>query len=975
MTEREIFLAALDIPNPAARARYLDGVCRDPKQRARVEALLVSHNTAGSFLGSPAVQPPGSNSRATRAMGGVETPDHENAADGALAFLTAPTRPDSLGRLGHYEMFQVLGKGGFGVVFRAFDDVLQRVVAVKVLASQMAILSPARKRFLREARSAAAVRHENVVQIYEVGEQPLPYLVMEFIPGETLQQRLDRTGPLDVSEVLRIGRQIAEGLAAAHASDLIHRDIKPANILLEGGSPKAKLTDFGLARAADDASISQSGFVAGTPLFMAPEQALGHPIDRRADLFSLGSVLYQMVSGRPPFRAPSALAVLKRVAEEPPRPIPEIIPETPDWLCRIIAKLHAKDPADRFQSAQEVADLLAACEATLRAKQDVSNVLPPAVKPARRKWLAAAAVLLLAVVALAVTEAAGVTDLFRARPATPADAKVARAGDKEPAPRKVPGAKKAAPPARKPTVAVAPPAPTVHDTWIKAVALLPLDQHAAALPARLKRRLPGFDDAFLRALPALAADRQAVMADAWLKERQPAFAGREDVWLGAIPALAAETQVVLVAAWLRERNSGFDGAVTHRIERGVVTSLEVPSPLVHDLRPLRALTGLRALRCRNPVGYDNQAPRDAALLRALKSLETVNGKPVAQFWKEVEARSAEFREWLQLVATLNAGQKVAVVAAKLKERNPGFDGRVAPKIEGGEVTGLTFKGVRDLSPLRALRGLKALDCAREVQGGALSDLSPLQGLPLTTLILTNNVRVGDLSPLRGMRLTNLDLNGCQKVRDLGPLRGMPLTNLNLRGTKVPNLESLAGMPLTSLSLSYCPQVRDLAPLKGMKLTLLDLYQCQVEDLEPLKGMPLNYLFLAECTRVRDLSPLRGMPVTTLVLDKCPEVRDLSPLRGMPLVSVSAFLCPQVTDLGPLEGMRLKRLDLHGSGVTDLKPLQAMPLEDLRLTPGKITQGLDGLRGVKSLKTIGVSNTRAWPAAEFWDRHDKGEFKR
>ena len=134
------------------------------------------------------------------------------------------------------------------------------------------------------------------MQVYEVGEQPLPYLVMEFIPGETLQQRLDRTGPLDVAEVLRIGRQIAEGLAAAHATDLIHRDIKPANILLEGGpQQRVKITDFGLARAADDASISQSGIIAGTPMYMAPEQAQGDTLDQRADLFSLGSVLYQMV--------------------------------------------------------------------------------------------------------------------------------------------------------------------------------------------------------------------------------------------------------------------------------------------------------------------------------------------------------------------------------------------------------------------------------------------------------------------------------------------------------------------------------------------------------------------------------------------------------------------------------------------------------------------------------------------------------
>ena len=136
-----------------------------------------------------------------------------------LGFLAPPTRPDSLGRIGHYEVLQVLGQGGFGIVFRAFDDVLQRVVAVKVLAPQMAATSPARKRFLREARSSAQVRHENVVQVYEVGEQPLPYLVMEFIPGETLQQRLDRDRPARRRpRCVRIGRQIAEGLAAAHAT-------------------------------------------------------------------------------------------------------------------------------------------------------------------------------------------------------------------------------------------------------------------------------------------------------------------------------------------------------------------------------------------------------------------------------------------------------------------------------------------------------------------------------------------------------------------------------------------------------------------------------------------------------------------------------------------------------------------------------------------------------------------------------------
>lgn len=432
---KEVFLEATEQPDETTLAEFLGDACGgDAQLRERVEALLRSHDPSDNFLESPAIKP-----QAHMSGTHVSRVDQNGTSDvspteaEALIFLSPTTRPDSLGRLAHYEILEVLGSGSFGIVYRGFDDLLQRVVAVKVMSPQIAMLSPARKRFLREARSSAAVRHENVVHIYEVGEQPLPYLAMEFIPGQTLQQKLDGSGPLEVVEVLRIGRQIAEGLAAAHASGLIHRDIKPSNILLESGSQKVKITDFGLARAADDASISQSGLIAGTPMFMAPEQALGHHIDQRADLFSLGSVLYQMVSGRPPFRAPSTLAVLKRVAEEPPRPIREIIAEAPDWLCRIISKLHAKNPDDRFASAQQVAELFADCEAGtagLSASHDGFRIGQSFARskileePHRGKagrlpgngrsvamWIAAC-VLLLTLVGISVTEFMGVTHLF-----------------------------------------------------------------------------------------------------------------------------------------------------------------------------------------------------------------------------------------------------------------------------------------------------------------------------------------------------------------------------------------------------------------------------------------------------------------------------------------------------------------------------------------------------------------------------------
>ncbi|HEY7425272.1 MAG TPA: serine/threonine-protein kinase, partial [Gemmataceae bacterium] len=210
---------------------------------------------------------------------------------------------------------------------------------------------------------------------------------------QTLQQKLDATGPLETAEMLRLAVQITRGLAAAHAQGIIHRDIKPSNILLEQETEtKAKLTDFGLARTADDASLTQSGVVAGTPLYMAPEQAQGERIDHRTDLFSLGSVFYVMLTGRPPFRARTPLAVMERVCEDTPRPIREIIPEAPAWLCDLISKLHAKKPAERFQTAQQVADLLARPP----VESGTQGGVPHAARPRRLK-LFAAAVLLLAV--------------------------------------------------------------------------------------------------------------------------------------------------------------------------------------------------------------------------------------------------------------------------------------------------------------------------------------------------------------------------------------------------------------------------------------------------------------------------------------------------------------------------------------------------------------------------------------------------
>jgi eukaryotic-like serine/threonine-protein kinase len=284
------------------------------------------------------------------------------ASDSAVRkFLAPPSHPELLGRLGRYDVERAIGAGGMGIVLKAHDSELNRPVAVKVLASHLAHVGAARERFAREGRAAAAVVHEHVVAIYNVesdGEHP--FLVMQFVPGRSLQARVDAEGPLAVEEILRIGMQAASGLAAAHAQGLVHRDVKPSNILLEESVERAVLTDFGLARTIDDASLTHTGVLAGTPHYMSPEQASGEAIDHRSDLFSLGAVLYFMATGHPPFRADGALAVLHRICREEHRPVWQTNKDVPDELSDLIDSLLEKKPGRRPASAAEVSTRLSA---------------------------------------------------------------------------------------------------------------------------------------------------------------------------------------------------------------------------------------------------------------------------------------------------------------------------------------------------------------------------------------------------------------------------------------------------------------------------------------------------------------------------------------------------------------------------------------------------------------------------------------
>jgi serine/threonine protein kinase len=284
-------------------------------------------------------------------------------------FLAPAQGPDELGRLGSYRVLRVLGSGGMGIVFVAEDPDLERRVALKVMKSALACNPRARERFLREARSMAKLTHPRVVTIHHVGqERGVPFLAMELLDGESLEIRLKRQGQLPVAEALRIGREIAEGLAAAHQRGLIHRDIKPSNLWLEDKTGHVKILDFGLARSSDEQTpLTLLDAIVGTPAYMSPEQARGEPVDHRGDLFSLGCVLYQLVTGKLPFRGSDPMSVLAAVVTTTPPPVQECNPDVPSAFAEIITRLLSKRSEARYPHAQAVVEALQSVDAASRA--------------------------------------------------------------------------------------------------------------------------------------------------------------------------------------------------------------------------------------------------------------------------------------------------------------------------------------------------------------------------------------------------------------------------------------------------------------------------------------------------------------------------------------------------------------------------------------------------------------------------------
>ena len=359
----QLFGEALEL-QPERRAAFLDQACRGaPELRRLVEEMLRDNQLAGSFLAEPILTPDGLASLSTTQS---VTSRHLGAGT----------------KLGRYSIIEPLGAGGMGVVYRARDEKLERVVAIKLLAAGMFTGDEARRRFHKEARALAKLSHAHIAAVYDVGEQDgIDYIVMECVPGESLAAKI-KTGPLTVKDATLIILQIAEALEEAHEQGVIHRDLKPANVMV---TPKgqAKVLDFGLAKLLEVArdptvSVTETRGLMGTPLYMSPEQAQEQNLDARTDLWNLGVIYYEMLSGQAPFRADSSIAVLRAITDEAPVPLCQLRPDVPPLGEQIVSHALEKNPARRYQSAAEVIRDASALLAGL------STAPPAQVKPVKR---------------------------------------------------------------------------------------------------------------------------------------------------------------------------------------------------------------------------------------------------------------------------------------------------------------------------------------------------------------------------------------------------------------------------------------------------------------------------------------------------------------------------------------------------------------------------------------------------------------
>lgn len=947
-------------------------------------------------------------------VGGPSTSGHKSVGE-----LLSKGKPSGQ----RYMIESEIARGGMGAVLRAIDCDIRREVAVKYMLNDKD--ARAKARFVEEAQITGQLEHPNIVPIHELGVDAKKRLFfsMKMIKGRSLAQVLDelRKNPKSaendypLARLLNVLVGVCHGLAYAHARGVVNRDVKPANVMIGdfgevyvmdwglakvvlGGSsagtvtddveaerfaqfmkdksPGATATDSGVSSSSaarvstsgrDDADLTQEGSVLGTPVYMPPEQAMGEiaAIDHRSDIYSLGAMLYEMLTLLPPVEKEGGfVAILPRVAQgaitPPEQRAPQRAARIPRELSAIAMKALARNKKDRYQTVEELRQDIERFQEgrSVSAKEDTKTEMLWKFAKRNKGFSAGVAVALLVLFASVWFIGKAWIETNRAYAAYRKEQDDRRTQARASVP-----------------------------AFVRAADLLikenQLDDAMAQVATALEIEPDSARAHLLRGQMLLAAQRY--------DDARQEFEHTLRIQPGDTPV----RKLLELSRATRPDDSGKLLALADELARQKAFSLaEQVTRQAEKL--LSSRQDLLAHYQKNIDAVWNGRGAGLAVDEA--------GKFSINFYGAVDVRDLAPLQGMPVSSLILGG------CVRVHDLTP---------LKGMPLTNLNIEGctqVRDLTPLQGMP-LASL----KLSGTQVRDLTPLQNMPLDKLIISGCPQLSDLTPLHGLPLTVLDARGCALLTDLGPLQGLQLVELDLGFNPVKDLKPLKGMPLKTLSLYSCNEVQDLGPLRGMPLTSLNLGDVQKHDVTPLTGMKLTQLTLPSMVTDNDLAVIAGMPLTDLNLENCPEVRNLTFLRdlklthlklpsgttdkdlllikGLPLKMLSLSGCVQIRDLTPLQdlplttlslklcritdkdlsilkGMPLKYLDLSDCDqLTDLTALHELKLETLLFPPATATKGIDGIRRMKSLQTIGPQTGVGYSRDDFWKRYDAGEFKK
>jgi serine/threonine protein kinase/Leucine-rich repeat (LRR) protein len=929
----DLFCQAAELP-PSERMAFLDNACRgNLALRAEIEGLLACDEQAPAghnLLDSPPVQLPGS----------------ALAQTGGPAF-GPPAAPGEVGTLGPYRVLQLLGEGGMGMVYSAIDTRLDRRLALKVMILQYASDPEARERFLREARAAAQICHDNVVTVYEAGvSDGVPYIAMQMLEGYSLDKYLRDGGVPPLSQVLQIAQQAAEGLAAAHRVGLMHRDVKPANLWLEAPHGRVKVLDFGLARPLDNRiGMTMTGAVMGSPAYMSPEQARGERLDHRTDLFSLGAVLYRLCGGRLPFEGPTTMAALTALATQDPQPLQELNPAIPGKLAALIHQMLAKRADERPPSADDVVQQLHAIAQGTTGEEKISpttaihlfnqttssiEVKPPArssaelgMTGARRRWLAGGLTVL---VGFAVAGA-----MIMTRPSDGVKKNIAGQDN--------------------------------GDSWIKTVGVMSAPDQIAAVQLRLKELNSSFDEKSMsHKIQNGVVVEVAVGNASGLKDLTPlrALSGLKNLYLQDGPRGGTDISPLRGLKLAKFDSNGCPPKDLSALSGMPLTTANFWGLATTDLSPLR---GMKLVE----TNVGNSSVKDISVLK---------GMPLERVCLNVSN--------VDDLSALAGAPLTRLFAANIKAKD-------LKPVANAPIEWLTIDGtpIEDLTPLLTMP-LKALEMdnperhiallrriptlqminhkpAAEFLGAAGSaDTDPDRDAAMWVVSLGGVMRIrvdgGESGELRDagnfpkghFSVTDINLDGNKAVTDAGlaHLRDLPqLTVLNLQNT-----------PITDAGLPHLAGCKKLTKLWLAETAVTGAGLAQLQNLELLEDLYLGSTAvydadLAQLAKLKSLSRL-FIQNTKVTDDGLSQLKNIKGLQQIDLFST------KITDAGVAhlkDCRRLSKVCLGATGVSDASLAVLKDLPDLTEINVMYTsvgdEGMQHIKDCRGLSVLYLSNSR------------------